>query len=388
MSVTIATHNGTKVSREHNIRNRKVTDKEKHIDRNGIHETWHDEKVREAYQRIFGEAVEKYNAKQTREERKINSYYRSVCKDASKNPVYELLVGVYGSDCSAEMKKEILKEFVDNWKERNPNLEMIGAYYHFDEEGKDPHVHVDYIPIGHGYKKGMEMQVALNRALYEQDGFQTDNRHDTAQIKWERKENAYLESLCTDRGLTVIHPQKGGEAKHKETDLYKVEKKLEETQEKLEEAKKQIAELKKEIVSVRAEYEAKKEYVNEITKAIVDENVKEKKGISGKSSFIVPEDIWKAYQIAKNNVEAQTKAQEQWEKVIEYYPGILKENENLRESNETIRQEIKKMQTEIEKMDAAIHSMSPEAKKEFQNALKGNAINPMQELKEKVFGDD
>jgi uncharacterized protein YlxW (UPF0749 family) len=388
MSVTIATHNGTKVSREHNIRNRKVTDKEKHINPEGIHETWHDEKIRVAYQRIFGEAVEKYNEKQKREDRKITNYFKDVCKDASKNPVYELIVGVYGSDCSAEMKKEILKEYFDNWKERNPNLILIGAYFHFDEEGKDPHVHIDYVPIGHGYKKGMEIQVGLNRALYEQDGFQTDNRHDTAQIKWERKENAYLESLCVARGLTVIHPQKGGEAKHKETDLYKVEKKLEETQEKLEKAKKQIAELKKEIVSVRAEYEAKKEYVNEITRDVVNEDVKEKKGLSGKTNFIVPEDIWKTYQIAKNNVEAQKKAQEQWEKVIEYYPEIMKEKENLRESNEMMKKEIEKLQTDIEKMNAAIHSMSFDAQKEFRTAMKNKEVQQIKTLEEKVFGDD
>lgn len=388
MSVTTATHNGTKVSREHNVRNRKVTDKEKHINPKGVYEIWHDEKIRDAYQRIFGEAVAKYNEKQTREERKIQNYYREVCKDAKKNPVYEMIVGVYGSDCSAETKKEILREFFENWKERNPNLILIGAYFHFDEQGKDPHLHLDYIPVAHGYKKGMEVQVGLNRALYEQDGFSTTNSHDTAQIKWERKENTYLESLCVARGLTVDHPMRGGEAKHLKTEVYKLEQQLKETKEALKTAQKQVEDLKKEIVSIRAEYEAKKDYVKEMSKEFITEGVKEKKSLSGKSSFVVPEDVWKAHQIAKKNVEAQTKAQEDWEKVIEYYPGILKENENLRESNEAIRQEIKKMQTEIEKMEAAIHSMSPGAKKEFQNAIKSNAIHPMQELKEKVFGDD
>ena len=38
MGVTISTHNGSSVSREHNIRNRKITDKEEHIDREGHYE--------------------------------------------------------------------------------------------------------------------------------------------------------------------------------------------------------------------------------------------------------------------------------------------------------------------------------------------------------------
>jgi len=47
MGVTISTHNGSAVRREHNIRNEKVVSKEPHIDPNGIHETWIDEPTKE-----------------------------------------------------------------------------------------------------------------------------------------------------------------------------------------------------------------------------------------------------------------------------------------------------------------------------------------------------
>ena len=63
---TIATHNGTQIARQHNLRNPKVVSKEPHIDINGISEIWLDEKPRKAYERLFGEAVRKYNAKQKR----------------------------------------------------------------------------------------------------------------------------------------------------------------------------------------------------------------------------------------------------------------------------------------------------------------------------------
>ncbi len=41
--VTISTHNGSQVARQHNLRNPKVIAKEDHIDPNGHFEVWLDE---------------------------------------------------------------------------------------------------------------------------------------------------------------------------------------------------------------------------------------------------------------------------------------------------------------------------------------------------------
>ena len=82
--VTISTHNGSQVSRQHNLRNPKVIVKEDHIDPNGHFEVWKDEDPKAAYEKLFGEAVRAYNAKQTREERKITDYYRQICQDKKK----------------------------------------------------------------------------------------------------------------------------------------------------------------------------------------------------------------------------------------------------------------------------------------------------------------
>ncbi|MDE6502247.1 MAG: plasmid recombination protein [Ruminococcus sp.] len=232
MKVTISTHNGSAVAREHNIRNPKVVSKESHIDMERPHETWIDEPIREAYKRLFGKSVEDYNAKQKRSDRKIRSYYKNICDDKSKHPVYEMIAGIYikdddgsGDDIS-ETKKAILRKFVDNWQERNPNLEIIGAYLHDDEEG-GMHVHIDYIPVAYGYKRGMEVQTALNKAL-EQQGFVYENAKATPQIKWQHRENEYLTQLCEDSGLTVEHPKDG--KKHLTTDIYKLEKQKEEAE--------------------------------------------------------------------------------------------------------------------------------------------------------------
>ena len=94
MTVTIATHNGSAVSREHNVRNRRVTNTQNHINPHGHYEVWHDEKPRQAYRRIFGEALRDYNARQKRDDRKIKDYYNHIEKDAMKHTVYEMIIGI------------------------------------------------------------------------------------------------------------------------------------------------------------------------------------------------------------------------------------------------------------------------------------------------------
>ena len=260
MGVTISTHNGSSVARDHNIRNRKVTDKESHIDPNGVYEIWHDEKLTDAYHRLFDGAVERYNAKQSRADRRIENYLAAIQKDAAKKPVYEMIIGVYGADCSNDAKREILRQFVDGWKERNPNLELIGAYYHADEEGQDPHVHIDYIPVAHGYKRGMDTQNGLVKALEEQGIEGGKSMKETAQILWERRENNHLESLCNAHGLVVEHPGTG--KRHLDTPEYK------QLQDELQTARTEIKALTAELRSVEQERDAMQRQVVSLNERI------------------------------------------------------------------------------------------------------------------------
>ncbi len=238
MGYTIATHNGSAVARDHNIRNEKVVSKESHIDPNGIHEIWIDEKPRQAYERLFGQSVADYNEKQKRTDRKITNYFADICKDAKKHPVYEMIVSIGNRDnaIDEQVGKQILREFVDSWKDRNPNLELIGAYYHADEEGV-PHVHCDYVPVAHGYTRGMETQTGLVKALGEM-GFEKQGKA-TAQILWEHRENNTLETLCKARGLIIEHPLEENRV-HLQTDAYKARQELTEVQQELERCTGQI----------------------------------------------------------------------------------------------------------------------------------------------------
>ena len=241
---TISTHTGSSVSRGHNIRDERCISKDDHIDLSKPHEIWIDETPRKAYERIFGDAVREYNAKQTRNDRKIKDYYKQICEDGKKHPVYEMVGGVYpaeGEQITEKQEKAILRQFVKDWQKRNPNLEIIGAYYHADEEGKAPHVHIDYIPVAHGYKRGMGTQTGLDRALQDQ-GFKQVSKTITPQIQWEARENNFLEKLCNSLGISVEHPEAGKGVKHLQTQTYKAQKDLENAEKELSKVNLKVAE--------------------------------------------------------------------------------------------------------------------------------------------------
>ena len=159
-------------NREHNIRDEEYCKNQEHIGfKNKTeqeHEEWAkthvliDEKPEDAYERIFGEAVKKYDEKQKRSDRKIGSgkkYYEKLKKSKNKVPVYEFIITLGNKDNLPENPEEVRQIYIEalnGFKERNPNFEVIGAYYHDDEyrdDGKGgkvqgaPHLHVDYIPV-------------------------------------------------------------------------------------------------------------------------------------------------------------------------------------------------------------------------------------------------
>lgn len=272
---TISTHNGSKVHQAHNLRTKACVEKEPHIDPNGVHEVWQHEALSQAYHRLFDKAQEDYNGRQERADRKIKNYLANIIKDDKKHPAYEMIVGVYGKDCTPEQNKEILREFVADWKRRNPNLELIGAYYHADEPGGD-HVHLDYIPVAHGYKRGMETQTGLVKAFEEMGIVKQGKR--TAQIQWEARENAYLEQLCVVRGITVEHPRFEN-IKHQDKVTYVATREAEKAMERAQNVREEFQKAKEELKEVQDKVKENKSeiFLQEIEMRENTEEIQEQK---------------------------------------------------------------------------------------------------------------
>lgn len=177
--------------RQTNIRhnNRELTEKEfrsdahKHIQREkskyNIQIFKRD--IKDVYHELFDDALNAYNAKQKRKDRKIDDYYKHVRKSKNLDLQREFIVAVGNKadweKLSIEEKKEVgevLARYVRDFNERHNNMTIYNAIVHLDEAGA-PHAHFNVVPTANGYKNGLSVQPSFRKAL-EQEGFGPSGR--------------------------------------------------------------------------------------------------------------------------------------------------------------------------------------------------------------------
>lgn len=123
------------------------------------------EDIQKVYHELFDESVIKYNESQKRNDRKIKNYFDKIYRSKKEKPFYEFIIQVGNqNDQPSETKcKAILKEFNDMLIKDYPSLRVFNSVIHMDES--TPHLHIDFVPIGDGYKKGMEKRASFKRVL-------------------------------------------------------------------------------------------------------------------------------------------------------------------------------------------------------------------------------
>lgn len=171
--------------------------------------TYKRESLEDAYEHCFGKAIEKYNAKQKRADRRIDGAkgYMEQIKNSGNGEklFYENVVQVGNMyDCgvgteSGETAKRILDTYMKEFEEKNPNLYVFNAVMHLDE--KTPHLHIDYIPLAHGYQRGLEVRNSLDRAFKEQGIDGQANKYQNSTIAWQNREKDRIESIMHEHGL-------------------------------------------------------------------------------------------------------------------------------------------------------------------------------------------
>lgn len=202
-----------KGSQYHNRRDYENKGKElpKHIDRDKMVDNIIicDKPIKEAYQEFFGEALERYNSKQTRNDRRIDDYLDHIKKSKNgEKPFYEDILqwgkmeDFQNNPKLRETAEKCLIEYAKTFEERNPNLKLIGTYIHMDEAS--PHMHIDYVPVAHGYKRGLDTRNGLDKALKEM-GFapSKESRTNNATSLWREREREYFKDICLAHGLEV-----------------------------------------------------------------------------------------------------------------------------------------------------------------------------------------
>ncbi len=225
-------------NRQHNLRNYGEGKLPSNVDASRTEQNivWKDETTSHAYHRIFDDAVSEYNAKQKRKDRQIKDYRTHILN--SKNGEKEFYEDVlqWGKQEDfiehpewRDIAKECLLEYIEGFEDRNPGLELIGAYIHMDEAS--PHMHFDYIPVAEGYKTGVQKRNSLDRAMRNLIAVRTGSEYsprpdekdasgkctDNATKQWKEMERAHFKKICVRRGLVV-----DGEIKTPERDSLSV----------------------------------------------------------------------------------------------------------------------------------------------------------------------
>lgn len=202
------------------------------------------EPIKKVYHELFDEALEKYNAKQTRKDRIIPDYYEKIRSSKQEKVFHELILQIGDKDNMAcgtengELAKEVLNEYYLGFQARNPNLRVFSAHLHMDEA--TPHIHIDFVPFTTGSKRGLETRVSLKQALAAQ-GFKGGTRFDTEWTQWVASEKRELAAVMERYGIEW--EQKGTHEKHlsvldykkreREKEIAALESKLEERQSEL-----------------------------------------------------------------------------------------------------------------------------------------------------------
>lgn len=254
----------------------------------------------ETYHQLFDEAVERYNARQKRSDRKISDYFqhlfsREPCKSVitgtnKQKSFYEDLVQIGTKDDTgvgtpdAEIAKECLREYIEGFQSRNPNFHVFNAVMHLDEA--TPHLHIDYIPIGH-FSNGLDTRNAMAKAL-EEMGF---GKGENAINRWRLTEWEVLHQICLAHGIEISEPQKSRGYSYTVQEYGEHKDKIREL-----ETEKQQAEIKRDEVRAELDKAAKKKVkLDEIEGIEVKESMFGKKVTLAKEDYDTLSDTAKKY---------------------------------------------------------------------------------------------
>ena len=366
----------------HNRREENYTGK--NVDRNGIHEQWFRKEITDLYSELFSDSIMRYNAKQKRADRKIkdsNEYLERVQKEWDdyykkgiwekgefvrpfndyndalnhlnynkgrnpRSPYYETIVQIGNQENQPdfEISKAILKEYLDTFQERNPNLRLMECHFHGDEA--TPHIHLDFVPVATGYKQGMDVQNGFDKALMQQMGIgPSGTKFKTPSLQWYEQEQEALAEIALKYGIEISSDKvlEPGKKEHESVKAYKERmetvKELNDELEFVRTRRKSVSEREKNVSKRESHVEARESSVEARERAV---GVKEAELMNGASARLL---------------EAQRATEE-----------AMKEKERLERELEALRAE----KSELDWENAALRAEKSE--------LDGEVLNDMDKL--------
>ncbi len=303
------------------------------------------EDIKKVYHKLFGVALEEYNNKQKRNDRKIPDYYEKIRTSKQEKVFYEIIAQVGNlEDMSSvsdygRLAEKILDEYMKVFIERNPTLYVFSAHLHMDEA--TPHLHIDFVPYTSGNTRGLETKTTLKGAL-EKLGFTGGTRSDTELAQWQTSEKEKLAEIMFERG--VEWDKKGTHKEHlpvldfkkemRTQEVLQLEEKVEVISETLAVKEKVVSTLKAEISKVEQELKSIKTKKTKIKK--VDEIEAKPAFLDGGKVVVPKEEFEDVKALAKKQIVADSKEK----KLLAENAGLREENRLLNMVNDSMKKEL------------------------------------------------
>lgn len=201
-------------------------------ERTKFNRCYSNENIEDVYQKLFGDALERHNNKQKRNDRKIPDYYEKIRTGKQEKLFHEIIAQVGDlKNMSAisengKLAEQILDEYMIGFKKRNTSLYVFSAYLHMDEA--TPHLHIDFIPYTTESGRGLDTRVSLKQAL-KKLVFEGGKRSDTELDQWQDSEREQLAKIMLKHNIEW--EKKETHEKHLKVLDYKKKKRTEEVAE-------------------------------------------------------------------------------------------------------------------------------------------------------------
>ena len=330
--------------------------------------------VKQVYLDEFEEARLEYNNNQTREDRKIEDYFKKVC-DSQNDIACEIIIELGDMDFWNDKDERYRFKMIDVYNEQVkslikivPDFKIANATIHFDEVS--PHMHIVGVPVSYDCKRGMKKQVVKSKLFTKTTLTQIQDKMRIACIKSFNK--------FYDMNFKLKEKQKGRNQDINVKDMgdyRKIKKQLEQKEQKLAKANKQTKMLDNESTNINEILDnLKSTLINKNNMVISSEDVQKLKNYTrdvkditktvrsvNDLNMVIKDFEHSAFEIEKENRSLK-------------YEIELKDNEigDLKKELSTKDKIISKLQTEKEKIKQELQKFKGfwrSLMKHFQNKI-------------------
>lgn len=299
------------------------------------------ENIKNAYHKLFDEALTEYNAKQKRKDRCIPDYYEHIRTSKQEKPFYEVIFQIGNKDDTAvgtedgEQAAIILNEFYEKLQANNPHIHIFNAVIHMDEA--TPHLHIDFIPITTESKRGLSTRNSLSKAL-EQQGFKSEGKFNTAAKLWIDSEKERLAQCMAEHNIE--HEVKGIHRHNLSVEEFKLQERMKEVAE----IEEQISDKSQVLSDINNELDTiskKQLQIKNLDKIPVENTMLGDKVKISKNDYTLLINTSKKYYVGKNkNKQLKSKIS-----------ALQQENETLRQTVSEQKKELSKLKSIREKLN-------------------------------------